>query len=217
MISVVIRTYNECKYLEKVLKILRYQSLDNEVIVIDSNSPDDTKTISKKYDAKVIQCIPFNYGKAINVGIKESSYGHICILSAHCHPINDSFLEILYSNFHDERVAGVYGKNIPGDTNNIIDKRDMLLMHNNEKREETTGSSFNNAASMIKKSIWNNFPFQQVRVFEDKIWANQVQRSGYKIIYEPKAIVIHYHKDTIEDTLKKYKYEYEVLKELEYV
>ena len=40
MISVVIRTLNEAKSLERLLKILKFQSIEHEVIVVDSGSTD---------------------------------------------------------------------------------------------------------------------------------------------------------------------------------
>ena len=48
MVSVVIRTFNESKNLLKLFKILKKQSVDHEIIIVDSGSTDDTLSIAKK-------------------------------------------------------------------------------------------------------------------------------------------------------------------------
>ena len=49
MISIVIPTLNEEKYLSKLLKSIKNQTFkDYEIIVSDNNSKDNTKKIAKK-------------------------------------------------------------------------------------------------------------------------------------------------------------------------
>ena len=56
MISIIIPTYNEEKYIPKLLSSLKKQSFqDFEVIVADNNSIDKTKKIVKKFGYKVIK------------------------------------------------------------------------------------------------------------------------------------------------------------------
>lgn len=50
LVSFVIRTKNEDKFLEKVLRSLYSQSYTNiEIVVVDSGSTDETIKINKKY------------------------------------------------------------------------------------------------------------------------------------------------------------------------
>jgi hypothetical protein len=47
---------------------------------------------------------------------------------------------------------------------------------------------------MIRRDIWEQIPFSEtVTHIEDRLWAKEVLEKGYKIIYEPKASVYHYH------------------------
>ena len=56
IISIVIRTLNEEKYLEELLSSLRDQNLDDnelEIVLIDSGSTDNTIDIAKKYNSVI--------------------------------------------------------------------------------------------------------------------------------------------------------------------
>ena len=46
----------------------------------------------------------------------------------------------------------------------------------------------------IRRDIWEKIPFDpSVTNIEDRIWAGEVIKAGYKLIYEPEAAVFHYH------------------------
>ena len=150
MISVVIRTLNEAKSLDRLLKILSYQSIKHEVIVVDSGSTDGTLEVAKKHNTIITTCIPFTYGKALNVGVNISKYNHICFLSAHCFPTNDNYLRTLLLNFNDNTVAGVYSKQLPIEESNFVDKRNLYAIFRDEKIYQTKDPFFNNASSMIR-------------------------------------------------------------------
>ena len=56
MISIVIPTYNEEKYLPKLLDSIKKQSFkDYEIIIADNNSKDKTRQIAKKYGCKIVK------------------------------------------------------------------------------------------------------------------------------------------------------------------
>lgn len=216
MISVVIRTYNEKDNLKKLLHILANQSIENEVIIVDSNSNDGTQELCDDFDTKLVQCNPFTYGKGLNVGIEKSKYKYICSLSAHCFPTNDNFLLTMYNNF-DDRVAGVYSKQEATDGSNILDKRNLMIIFRTEKLQQINDYFFNNASSMFRKDIWEKFNFREdIAAWEDLLWAHSVQKVGYKIIYEPKAIVKHYHIEGIDKTISRYEKEYNTICKLKF-
>lgn len=55
-ISIVIPTYNEEKYLPKLLESIKKQTFkDYEIIVADANSKDKTRKIAEKYGAKIVE------------------------------------------------------------------------------------------------------------------------------------------------------------------
>jgi hypothetical protein len=63
-----------------------------------------------------------------------------------------------------------------------------------DKRVQVKDYFFHNANSMIPRSVWKKFPFdEEVTNIEDRVWGKQVIEAGYKIVYEPKAAVYHHH------------------------
>ena len=56
MISIIIPTFNEEKYLPKLLKCIKKQTYKNyEIIVADANSKDKTRQIAKNYGCKIVK------------------------------------------------------------------------------------------------------------------------------------------------------------------
>ncbi len=81
-ISVVIRTFNEEKFLPDLLEALKRQSFqDFETIVVDSGSMDRTREIATQKADKLlpIESHDFTFGHSLNVGIQETSGKYIAI------------------------------------------------------------------------------------------------------------------------------------------
>lgn len=199
MISIIIRTKNEERWIKRCLNGIRNQVIncEVEVILVDNCSTDNTVEIALNYWAgiKVLKIDKFLPGAALNQGIENSSGEFIVCLSAHCPPVNENWLSNLLKNFeNDNNVAGVYGRQIPTEFSLPVDKRDLILTFGLDRREQKKDSFFHNANSMIPRKIWEKFPFDdKISNIEDRIWGKNVINSGYKIIYEPDAIVFHSH------------------------
>ncbi len=68
-ISIIIRTYNESEYIEKLLIALKSQTLkDIEIILVDSESTDKTVEIAQKYCDRIINIkkSDFTFGYSLN-------------------------------------------------------------------------------------------------------------------------------------------------------
>jgi glycosyltransferase involved in cell wall biosynthesis len=195
-VSIIIRTRNEERWITQCLRGVFDQSYkDFEVILVDNMSDDKTVEKARQFAvAKVMQCKDFLPGKAINIGISESVGRYIVCLSGHCIPINDKWLEHLMENFKDDTIAGVYGRQEPMAFTSDSDKRDLALVFGLDRKVQTKDSFFHNANSMIRRDVWEKVPFDETLTnIEDRAWAKEVLTRGYKVIYEPKASVYHYH------------------------
>jgi glycosyltransferase involved in cell wall biosynthesis len=121
-ISVVIRAFNEEKYLPDLLEALNHQSIDGfETIVVDSGSLDRTREIAaEKADQLLrIQSHDFTFGHSLNVGICNASG------TAHTIPAGDQWLKKLIEPLHDSRTAMVYGRQLGGEASKFSEIQDM--------------------------------------------------------------------------------------------
>jgi len=195
MISIIIRTRNEEKWITPCLSsVFSQERKDIEVVIVDNNSTDKTVEKAKAFDVKLITIDKFLPGKAINMGIRASKGEYITCLSAHCIPVNEKWLSNLLKNFDDPDVAGVYGRQEPMSYSSDFDKRDLLITFGLDRRVQIKDSFFHNANSMIRRDAWEKIHFDEhVTNLEDRVWAHMVLKEGYKIVYEPEASVYHYH------------------------
>lgn len=195
--SIIIRSRNEEKWISSCLKAVFSQTYDNyEVILIDNDSTDKTVSKAEAYDVKIINYTqtPFLPGQAINEGIKAGDGEILVILSAHCIPVNEMWLENLIRNFDNDAVAGVYGRQEPLPFTNDLDKRDLINIFGLDRKVQHKDPFFHNANSAIKRDVWELIPFdEEAAHIEDRIWAQKVLDKDYHIVYEPEASVFHYH------------------------
>ena len=196
LISIVVRTKNEERWITQCLNAVFSQDYkDYEVIIVDNESNDSTiKKASQFNIQKILTCKDYLPGRALNIGIREAKGNYIVCLSGHCIPVNDRWLSNLLRNFNESDVAGVYGRQEPLAFTPDSDKRDLSIIFGLDRRIQKKDSFFHNANSAIRKSIWKDVPFDEmVTNIEDRIWAEKMLQKGYKIVYEPEASVYHYH------------------------
>lgn len=197
LISIIIRTKNEEKWIGHCLEAISKQTYQNyEVVLVDNCSSDKTvdKAIKYSFVSKVINIGDFYPGKAINDGVRASAGEIIVVLSGHCIPKNEVWLSNLIAELDNHSIAGVYGRQEPMSFSSPFDKRDLAIVFGLDKKIQVKDPFFHNANSAFLKSIWEEFPFDEsVTNIEDRLWGASVLKAGYKLCYVPNASVFHYH------------------------
>ena len=98
-ISIIVRTFNEERYLPYLLNKIRTQSLfhQTETIIVDSGSTDSTLKIANDYATKIINIEKrnFTFGRSLNLGCDKAKGKYLVIVSAHCIPENNYWIENL--------------------------------------------------------------------------------------------------------------------------
>lgn len=108
-VSVVIPAFNEEKYLPHALESLKKQTLyDFELIVVDNNSSDNTATIAKQYNAKVVHEEKQGYVYALNAGLKEAKGEVVAVMDADTLAMPD-WLSTIAQLFSDVSIAAATG------------------------------------------------------------------------------------------------------------
>ena len=198
-VSIIVRTKNEDFWIGKCLNEIFNQKYKNfEVILVDNNSKDKTISIVKKNFPKVkiinYKSKIFLPGKALNLGVKKSKGSLVAMISGHCIPKNENWLNNLVQNFKNSDVIACYGRQEPSDISEPNDVRDLTYLFGLDKKIQIKDPFFHNANSMIRKSTWKKNQFDEtIKHIEDRLWASLVLKNGKKIIYEPNSSVIHFH------------------------
>ncbi len=195
--SIIIRTKNEERWISSCLMEVFNQTYKFfEVIIVDNESTDRTLEKVKKFPVKkVVSVKKYLPGDSLNTGIRASSGEYIVCLSGHCIPVNEFWLEKLVKALEEnKKYAGVYGRQEPMAFSTPHDKRDLLLVFGLDKRVQVKDSFFHNANSILKRSLWDEVPFDsEVTNIEDRIWGQEMIEMNYNLCYEPEASVYHYH------------------------
>lgn len=199
-ISVVIRNKNQEKSLEFALFNLttRYKEDVEEIIVVDNESTDQSKSIGEKYGVSWVNITDFSYGKSANLAASSANNEIVVIFSAHAFPVSHDFFKLIKQSFENNAdLAGVRC---------IHTERDYKVFINGilpESQPRDAGLLF--CGSAFSKSVWEKIPFQDnIVTFEDKDWSVKVLKQGYKIEMVP-AIFCYDIKRTPKSFFKRFK------------
>ena len=113
--SVVIRAYNEERWLPEVLRALdRQRYRDFEVVLVDSGSVDRTRDIGAAAGARVvrIRTEDFTFGHSLNVGNREARGRFIAIVSAHAIPADEVWRGCLVEPLRRADVEMVFRRQV---------------------------------------------------------------------------------------------------------
>ncbi len=113
MISVIIPSLNEEKYIGACIKSLKDQTIKTpyEIIVVDNNSTDNTKKIAQDMGATVIEEPTRGLARAKNTGARNAKGNILCFIDADCIVPNNHLekIESLFSRFpRIDALGGVY-------------------------------------------------------------------------------------------------------------
>lgn len=203
-VSIVIPNYNGQELLKKNLPKVMVSSGNAEIIVVDDYSSDNSLEILKEFPVTVIRNEKnLGFSKTVNRGVKESSGEIVVLLNTDVVPEKD-FLEPLIAHFKDEKVfaVGCMDKSIEG-AKTVLRGRGLgkwergFLIHRRGEVDKTSTLWVAGGSGAFRKSIWDRLgglidlysPFY----WEDIDISYRAQKSGYKVLFEPKSIVIHEH------------------------
>ncbi|MGF7216830.1 rhamnosyltransferase [Spirosoma lacussanchae] len=218
MVSVVIPTYNAGHYLPKLIPALKKQTLEHELIIIDSESTDDSAIYFKENSIPYtsIDKISFNHGATRNLGLKLSSSNIVVFLTQDALPADQYTLERLVNCLEkDERIAMAYGRQLPYDDTDVFGRFARLANYPAESllKDKSLISklgiktcSCSNSFAVYKKDLMelvSLFPDDTI-LGEDVTVAAKFILSGYAISYCAEAQVFHSHTYSISEEFGRY-------------
>lgn len=175
LISVIIRTRNSGSVIHRCLNsLVNQKDVLLELIVVDSASIDNTLSVSKEFQCKIIAFplseISFNYSKAINLGIQQAKGRYILIISSHVWLPNPNslqwMLEYLYENDSVKAVSLARSNEKQKLNQDILKPSEIKITKNQFK-----GEGMYNYCSLIRKEDWEKRHFNEsLPTCEDQEW-----------------------------------------------
>jgi glycosyltransferase involved in cell wall biosynthesis len=199
--SLVIRTYNERRYLPALLEAVAKQSVPaeaREVIVVDSGSTDDTPRIARDHGCRVIDLCreEFSFGRSLNVGCDQARGDVLVFISGHCVPTDGHWLERLITPLTDG-VAMSYGRQVAADTSQFSEHQIFSKHFPSADEPAPNGFFCNNANAAITRRAWERFRFDEsLTGLEDLHLGKRIVDAGLKIRYVVDATVRHHHHES---------------------
>ena len=153
MLSIVIPTYNEEKYLPKLLESIEKQNLKNyEIIIADNSSTDNTRNIAKKYECRIVKG-GRRPGIGRNNGAVFAKGNWLLFLDADC-CLEKGFLKGLLKEFKERElvVASCFLRPM---SKRIVDKFYFSVFNNFIKLTEQMYPTLGGACILVRKGIHN--------------------------------------------------------------
>lgn len=214
IISVVIRTLNESKYLQELLLSIASQKTRQfsvEVVIVDSGSTDGTIDIANRFGAAVtfINQRDFSFGRSLNIGCEYAKGDILVFVSGHCVPTSDTWLINLVHPLIVGEAVYTYGRQQGRDSTKFSEQ--MIFEKYFPDTTVTTQEPFfvNNANSAITRDVWSELRFDEsVTGLEDMELATRLLEADLGTTkYCPAACVFHIHNESWRQTRRRYERE----------
>lgn len=198
LVSIILRSKNEARWLRRLLPILDRQSYSNfEIVLVDNNSADGGPKWVVEYGGQVVQIERYLPGVALNLGCAAARGKYFVFLSSHCLPLSDMWLEELVTQLEsnvESGCVGVYGRQVATDISSAQTIRDLTITFGIESKNQFVEPFFHNANAIITRDAWEEIPFDEsLTNIEDRVWAAMHIAGGKFVRYYAGAEVSHYH------------------------
>lgn len=201
LVSIVIRTLNEATHLDDLLVMIKRQKTDFDVetVLIDSGSTDGTVEIAQSHGCRItyIDKSEFSFGRSLNRGCAFSGGEILVLISGHCVPVDEHWLQNLCQPLIDGRVSYTYGRQIGDDNSFYSERRIFAKYFPATSALPQEGFFCNNANSAVLRSAWEAFRFdEELTGLEDMELSKRMWNQGHRIGYVAEAPVFHHHQET---------------------
>jgi len=212
LISVLIPTYNSEKTVRKTLESVVNSDYPNKEIIVINDSRDGTPGIARMFGAKVIQNSK-RMGKAaaLNQAAEEASGEFLMVLDSDT-TLRKCAMTTLMKSYEDfesrgERVGIVAPKYAARNRRNIFARLSDIeqRMHQGLMRiQMNMGSilSIRGSCMLVNRKAFDDVGGFSNTLLEDGDFTAKIIKAGYKIKYEPKAMVSIKEPETLASLLR---------------
>jgi glycosyltransferase involved in cell wall biosynthesis len=199
--SIVIRTFNEARWLPDLLRMIAAQDfeLGFETILVDSGSTDGTREIATEFGCRIlnIKKEEFTFGRSLNIGCVAARGSFLVFISGHCVPADSSWLRHLVEPLQSGNADYVYGRQIDHALTRFSEKQLFAKYFPSIKERAQGGFFCNNANAAVRKDIWQKYQFDETLPgLEDMALAKRIIGDNRQVDYVPQAGVYHIHEES---------------------
>jgi GT2 family glycosyltransferase len=214
-ISVIVTNWNGLPLLQKYLeKVIIASPEAKEIILTDDASSDDSlifvKSLQKKYSKLKIISHQENqgFGKNSNFAVKSALGDLVVLLNSDIDP-HPGYIKNCLKHFADPKVIGVGFSELNHENYGKIFWKDGYIQFEPGLSTKTHVTAWlSGGSSIIRRQQFLDLggfdgvfePFY----FEDLDFGLRAWRSGYKLLWEPMAVVEHKHESTTSKFPKKF-------------
>ena len=207
MISVLMRSHNDIKYIRQTVEMLLAQMVDDavEIISCDDRSTDGTaEYLASVPELRRLAPPEGKYvpGKTLNYMIGQAKGDIIVFNNSDAIPQNREYLKKLTAPLKDKKVDCVFGNQIARQDAYYVVKKDYERAFGDGSISAEWDNFFSLVSSGFRKPDLIAKPFNEnIRYSEDADW---VKRNSAKIVYVPDAVVEHSHNYTLKEVKKRF-------------
>ena len=203
-VSIIVPVFNGEKTIEKCIQSLlnlHYPKDKYEIIIVDNNSTDNTRQIVEKYPVKLLLETKRGSYAARNTGIKAAKGDFLAFTDSDC-IADENWLKHLIKNFDDDEVGGVGGKVV---AYNPVTFVEQYIAKFSGDLDQETFVRYKKPFIITANAMYKRDVLDKVGLFDESLLSGgdmdmgwRVFEKGFKIVYEPKAIVYHKHRTTLK-------------------
>lgn len=205
-VSIVIPNWNGVSLLKKHLPAVLVASGKAQVIVVDDASTDQSVRFLRSNFPQILVVEKRShqgFASSVNLGIRKSAGDIVVLLNTDVEPEED-FLKFLLPHFLNEKVfaVGCMDRSHEGNTINLRGRglaawKRGFYVHSRGEVDRSDTAWVSGGSGAFSKKIWEELGGMDERFnpfyWEDIDISYRAQEHGYKIIFEKRSIVDHYH------------------------
>lgn len=207
-VSVIIPTLNAERWISRQLDMLVSQTVEAEILVIDSGSTDGTCSLVRDRADRVrlleIPQASFDHGGTRDHALRQSNGEYVCFLTYDAIPTDERYLEKLLSGFSEPDIAAVFGRQIAYPDAKEYEKLTRQFNYPDQPRiwrEDdiplygVKAYFFSNVCSVYRRKDYLAAGGFDAPILsnEDMMMAAKLLHAGYALAYIPDAAVYHSH------------------------
>lgn len=207
-LSVIIPAYNAAGTLADCLHALHHQTQPDwlyELIVVDNGSSDDTAAVARAAGAIVVQQPKKGAAAARNAGIQIATGDIICVTDADCQPTTNWLEQVSAPLRENPEITACKGTYLTRQKELVArfvqleyeDKYDLLRTQTYIDFIDTYSAAYRQNALTQNKFDENIF------YVEDQELSFRLAAQGYKMVFQPEAVVYHLHSNTLRGYFRK--------------